>query len=122
MQLIAHPQTFNVWQGPSALAPVTLRGMEPAWEQDTKPTNYRLKDGDTVELLADAKGDFSNGNFLVPPGTHGVVAIARTPRVFTRAENKSLYFANVDVQIDGKKGRIRVPHGVLRIIQAARLN
>jgi hypothetical protein len=122
MQLLAQQTPSKVWQGPSALAVASTRSIEPAWQDDTKPTNYRLKDCDRVELKADARGDFSDGKFVVPAGTVGVVVTARTPRVFTRSENKSIYFANVDVLVDGKKGRIRVPHGALRIIPATRMH
>lgn len=115
MQLFS-VENANVWPGVSALQPMASRGEDPAWKDDTKATNYRLKDGDSVELKIATKGDFSKGNFLVPSGTKGVVAVARTPRV--RCGNiKSVYFANVDIEIDGIKGRIRVPHGVLRILR-----
>jgi hypothetical protein len=117
MQTLAQPLERNVWHGGSALVSVTTRSLDPAWDKDTEGTNYRLKDGDSVELKSDARGDFSNGCFMVPAGTKGLVAIARTPRVLSHAGTKSLYFANVDVEIDGRKGRIRVPHGALQIVR-----
>jgi hypothetical protein len=103
----------SVWPGASALTPFYRNQRDPAWENDNKPTNYRLQDGDTVTLTQDTKGQFSNGSFTVPAGTSGVVITARTPRVIVRGVNKSSCFANVDVIVDGHKGRVRVPHGAL---------
>lgn len=88
--------------------------LDAAWEGDTKPTNYKLRTGDKVTLLAETKGDFSTGYFLVPSGVTGVVVNARTPRVVRGPKTKSAYFANVDILVDGCKGRIRVPHGALK--------
>jgi hypothetical protein len=88
---------------------------DPAWDLDKKPTNYRLKNQDEVTLQRATKGDFSSGYFLVPEGTVGVVITARTPRVRMSAGDASHYFANVDVMVDGVKGRIRVPHSALKV-------
>jgi hypothetical protein len=96
-----------------------VRGVTPdaTWDDDTKPTNYSLKAGDAVTLCISTKGDFSTGVFVVPAGTTGKVVNARTPRVTRRIGSKSAYFANVDVYIEGTRGRIRVPHGVLRKVR-----
>lgn len=115
MQTSNAVQKFNVWSGVSALRAFTSRGLDAAWANDNQPTNFRLKDQDHAVLSCDTRGEFSNGYFLVPKGTKGVVRTARTERVVQRDGCKSQYFANVDVEIDGVKGRIRVPHGALRI-------
>lgn len=95
-----------------------------AWDKQYRVgTNYRLKDGDVVQLLATASVD----GYLFDPatnqstwdrmcvlaGTSGIVAIARTPRVCS-VKGESLYFANVDVQLMGETLRIRVPHRAVR--------
>lgn len=85
-----------------------------AWEQDTGRTNYKLQANDVVTLKVATKGDFSAGRFLVPQETVGVVVNPRTPRVVRKPGTNSAYFANVDVVVDGAKGRIRVPHSALR--------
>jgi hypothetical protein len=102
------------WPGASMLKVFNRSDSDAAWENDNKRTNYHLCDGDTVILKVDTKGQFSNGYFTVPAGTQGIVINARTTRVAMFAGNQSKYFANVDVIIDGQKGRIRVPHGALR--------
>ena len=102
------------------LAPCDPRSVDDkAWDDDVQPTNYKLCDGDTVELNVPTRGDFSAGYFLVPSGTLGKVVHARTPRVVRRPGTKSAYFANVDVEVDGCRGRIRVPHGVLKRVKPA---
>jgi hypothetical protein len=106
--------TGPTWPGASALKVFNRNDCDAAWENDTRPTNYRLRDGDTVVLKTDTKGQFLNGYFTVPAETSGVVVTARTARVAVFDGTKSQYFANVDVVIDGKTGRIRVPHGALR--------
>lgn len=118
MQTATSARKFNVWAGASALQAFTSRGLDPAWANDNQPTNRSLKDSDTVILNCDTKGDFSNGTFLVPKGTPGIVRTARTARVVVRDGCKSQFFANVDVEIDGVKGRVRVPHGALRIVRS----
>lgn len=85
-----------------------------AWEGDTGRTNYKLQANDVVTLKVATKGDFSAGYFLVPQETVGVVVNPRTPRVVRKPGTKSAYFANVDVVVDGAKGRVRVPHSALR--------
>jgi hypothetical protein len=109
--------TGKPWAGASALVLLASRSEDPAWEGDTKRTNYNLVEGDVVRLLSDTKGNFSYGTYLVPTGTLGKVAFARTPRVVRGKNTKSAYFANVEVVIDGQVGRIRVPHGTLKIVR-----
>lgn len=115
MQQAISTATKSAWPGASALNAFNRNDRDAAWENDDKPTNYRLRDGDQVVLQIETKGQFSNGNFTVPAGTAGVVIRARTARVVLSAQTKSKYFANVDVLVDGVKGRIRVPHGALRM-------
>lgn len=78
----------------------------------TSPTNYRLKDGAVVATKAQT---LTSKKKSVPAGTLGTVIHARTPKVI-HEKGTSLYFANVDVKIDGKTERIRVPHGALEIL------
>lgn len=86
---------------------------DPSWDLDG-PTNYRLKDGDQVQLVSEAVGDCSAGFAKLPAGTVGTIAVARTPKVRQRV-GSSLYFANVDCLIDGLgKVRVRVPHGAIQ--------
>lgn len=80
-------------------------------------TNYRLRDGDLVELTAPVRidgywlpnphgrGSWDAGHML--PGVVGKVVKARTPCVFRRTEQDPAYFANVDVDVPG--------HGIIRI-------
>lgn len=109
--------TGKPWTGPSALALLASRAEDLAWLNDTKKTSYKLVEGDTVKLLFDTKGHFSYGTYLVPKETLGKVAVARTSRVTRGKGTNSAYFANVDVEIDGQVGRIRVPHGALKVIR-----
>ncbi len=91
---------------------------DPAWEQFSDcPTNYRLADGDKVTLNADTIGDGSD-YVIVTKGTTGIVVTARTPKVAMPRLSRSrlppsLYFANVDVELAGRRYRLRVPHGAL---------
>lgn len=107
----------------SALAPTTLpeasssRDRDPAWEADNGLDNPRLADGDRVTLVHATLGDFSRGLFLVPAGTEGVVVCAKTARVWVRKGRKARYFANVDVEIEGVRGRCRVPHNALQKVR-----
>jgi hypothetical protein len=78
----------------------------------TSPTNYRLKDGAVVATKADT---LTSNKKFVPAGTLGTVIRARTPKVI-HEKGTSLYFANVDVELDGRTERIRVPHGALKIL------
>jgi hypothetical protein len=78
----------------------------------TSPTNYRLKDGTIVATRAQT---LTSKKEPVPAGTVGTVIYARTPKVF-HEKGTSLYFANVDVEVDGRTERIRVPHGALKIL------
>jgi len=90
--------------------------LDKAWELDYV-TNYKLANGDTVDLLGDTAGDFSEGYVLVPKGTKGVVIQARTPKV-KQKRGTGLYFANVDCEMEGIGAvRIRVPHNALHIIR-----
>lgn len=95
------------------------RVVDEAWTMhfNNKPTNYKLKDGDKVVLLAQTIGSGSITNVSVPAGVNGVVKIARTARTYRMPGVTSCYFANVDVIVDGKTFRVRVPHGALRIVQ-----
>jgi hypothetical protein len=87
-------------------------------------TNYRLKDGDRVLLLEPAKVDSywyddvhcprgSYESHYMLPNTIGTVVKARTPCV-TSIGGKTCYFANVDVEYNGTKHRVRVYHSVLK--------
>ncbi|WP_194725549.1 hypothetical protein [Noviherbaspirillum malthae] len=78
----------------------------------TSPTNYRLKDGAVVATKAET---LTSNKKFVPAGTLGTVIRARTPKVI-HEKGTSLYFANVDVELDGRTERIRVPHGALKIL------
>lgn len=82
-----------------------------AWGLDNRKTNYRLADGDAVELISRTRGDANKGYIAVPAGTRGIVIHAKTPRV--RGQG---YFANIDCTMDGVEGlvRVRVPHNALR--------
>lgn len=79
-------------------------------------TNYRLKDGAIVATKAQT---LTSSKKSVPPGTFGTVIWARTPKVI-HEPGTSLYFANVDVDLDGTIERIRVPHGALQIVTSVR--
>jgi len=95
---------------------------DPAWADDTYSTNYRLRDGQRVRLLKGTIGDaplHSSGfGIIVPPGAEGKVKRARTPRTSRSKGSKSLYFANVGIDIPeefgGGKTIIRVPHSALK--------
>jgi hypothetical protein len=89
-------------------------------------TNYKLKDGDTVELLNPVKVDGyvfceatmtrgSWGKLTMLTGSSGVCIRARTPRVWAKP-GESLYFANVDIPYMGEIHRVRVKHNELRRI------
>lgn len=80
------------------------------------PTNYRLKDGAIVATKAQT---VTSTKRSVPAGTVGTVIHARTPKVI-HEPGTSLYFANVDVELDGRIERIRVPHGALRSVITTR--
>ena len=86
--------------------------------------NYRMKDGDRVELLKPARVDgywycpdtMSRGSWdrmHLLPGCVGVVIKARTPCVVA-GPNDPLYFANVDIPYGGTTHRVRVFHSDLR--------
>ena len=85
----------------------------PAWDNDTSRTNPKLVDGATVKLRTASVVHFSRFSALVDAGAQGVVIHARTPRVY----GPGVYFANVDITIDGQTGRARVPHNALTIIK-----
>lgn len=88
--------------------------IDEAWDQkfDRKPTNYKLKDGDQIELLAQTMAR----DVSVPAGTTGVVQRARTARTYRSPGVTSCYFTNVDVTINGEVLRVRIPHGAVKII------
>lgn len=95
-------------------------------------TNYRLRDGDTVELRSHHKADHgyvyhadvdigSYDNLHILSGTRGVVVRARTPSVL-RGRGESLYFANVDMQAyPGITVRVRCGHEHLTVVRRGRL-
>jgi len=85
----------------------------PAWDNDNFRTNPKLVDGAAVELNTAAVVHFSRFSALVDAGARGVVIRARTPRV----HGPGAYFANVDIAIEGKTGRARVPHNALTIVK-----
>ena len=89
-----------------------------AWEKyKTCPTNYRLKKGDIVELKCSTVVD---NRIIIPAGIVGEVICARTPRItepINKPKRMSLYFANVDCDINYQIVRIRVPHAALKIIK-----
>lgn len=83
-------------------------------------TNYRLKDGDEVVLLANARVDGYWYDALYAPfgcwdshyilkGSKGVVVKARTPSVVSE-HGKTEYFANIDVPNAGTVSRVRLHH------------
>lgn len=89
-------------------------------------TNYRLKDGDQVLLLDPARVDGywydevhnprgSYDSHYMLPNTIGTVIKARTPCV-TSKDGRTCYFANVDVEYNGTKHRVRVFHSTLKRI------
>ena len=83
-----------------------------AWDNDDGKDNPRLKDGDRVVLGLATLDDLGR---VVPAGTEGVVAWARTPRVFERKEFRPAhFFANVDTR---EGVRVRVPHSALRVLK-----
>lgn len=91
-----------------------------AWERDDGVTNYRLKDGDAVELVCKTIATGSHSVVRLASGTRGVVKHARTPRVNQpriRKPRTYIYFANVDVMLDSGVYRARVPHNALRRIK-----
>lgn len=90
---------------------------DPAWAADDGLDNPKLRDGQRVRLVVDTKGEFAYDTVRVPAGTEGRVACARTPRVYVRAGRKGHYFANVDIEVDGQTGRVRVPHHALTIVR-----
>lgn len=91
------------------------------------PTNYRLKDGDLVELLEPAH---VHGYFYDPilcpwgmweshwmlKGSIGKVIVARTPSV-TSVDGRTTYFANVDIEHNGMVSRVRVNHPKIRKVR-----
>lgn len=90
-------------------------------------TNYRLRDGDTVELLEPTRVDgyippsdaFSRGTWDLMyflPGTVGTTIRARTPCVsaFKGGGENTCCFANVDISYMGKTYRVRVFHNTIR--------
>lgn len=90
----------------------------------TYPTNYRLKDGDSVILLEHTRVDGywydpvynpwgSWDSFFVLRGTEGVVVKARTPCVLA-PRGRTAYFANIDVMIHGRPYRVRVGHDKIK--------
>jgi hypothetical protein len=93
--------------------------MTEAWDDcfADAPTNYRLRDGDTVELLACTDADGSRADCCLLPGITGLVKVARTPRIFQPEKGASLYFANVDFLVNGDVFRARIPHAALRRVK-----
>lgn len=98
----------------------STRQDEPAWRIDDGKTNYRLKAGDKVRLIAMAVGD-GRCKVWVPPGPVGKVVNARTPRVVQPHQRKPgeyIYFANVDfTDEDATVYRVRVPHCALQKVR-----
>lgn len=87
-----------------------------AWGKDDQKTNYRLRDGQLVILKTSTRGECSRGYATIPAGTKGVVARARTPRVTSPTGHG--YFANVDVEIEDIRFRIRVPHNAVKVARS----
>lgn len=91
-------------------------------------TNYRLREGDTVQLLEPARVD---GYWYDPTfaphgcwvshyilrGSVGKVIRARTPKVL-RVGSKSLYFANIDIEHNGVKSRVRLEHHLFKKLRS----
>lgn len=93
--------------------------VDEAWLNDAGSDNQRLKDGALVRLRYATVGDPPHGcrshGLMVPAGSTGIVAYARTPRVCRKTGSTVLYFANVDVNTELGISRVRVPHSALRI-------
>ncbi len=83
-----------------------------AWDGDDQKTNYRLCNGDFVMLMKAARGECSRGYAVIPAGSKGVVCNARTPRAVSPTGNG--YFANIDIELDGTRFRVRVPHNAVK--------
>lgn len=81
--------------------------------------DHNLRDGDTVELKADTRGEFDAGNFIVPGGTLGTVIEARVNRPTIAAGETARHCARVDVIIEGCLGHLKVPHAALRVLTQA---
>lgn len=95
-------------------------------ETQVSPTDYRLKDGDTVQLLQPAPVDgywydpvyAPRGywkSFYVLSGTVGRVVRARTPCV----TGPATYFANIDVVVSGQTHRVRLTHDQFKKVRAS---
>ncbi len=97
-----------------------------------KAVNYKLKEGDLVELLEPAsvsgywfcrdtmlRGCWENMSLLA--GCAGRVITARTPCV-TAKPGQPMYFANVDVDYMGSSHRVRVFHSALRKVRKPNCN
>lgn len=95
---------------------------------DPNYINYRLKAGDKVTLVNPAKvagywhdpvyeprGRWES-HFMLP-GCVGTVIAARTPCVSYAPGKEPAYFANVDIEHNGTKSRIRVFHKELRKVR-----
>jgi hypothetical protein len=78
--------------------------------------DHDLRDGDTVQLKADTRGEFAAGNFIVPGGTLGTVTEARANRPTIAVGETARHYAKVDVIIEGCLGHIKVPHVALRVL------
>ena len=90
-------------------------------------TNYRLKDGDRVEILYPAKVDgyWQDDKFVargcweshyIVAGTEGVVVRARTPSVRSD-DGLTEYFANIDINHCGIVSRVRLHHDQFRRVK-----
>ena len=94
------------------------RTRDPAWDEDSGKTNYKLRRGDRVALNTPTVGEGGGrGVFgaLIPRGAVGEVVHARSVRVTRkRVTGWSQYFANVDFTApNGDVFRARVPHSAI---------
>jgi hypothetical protein len=105
-----------------------LRSTGESMFKDKFKTNYRMKDGDAVELLNPARVDgywyepkhMASGswdNHFMLTGCRGIVVKARTPCVVS-PDGRTRYFANVDIEHHGVKSRVRVYHSELKRLPA----
>lgn len=96
----------------------------------SRGVNYRMMDGDTVQIVKPCeikqywhcqdsmtRGSWSFASVL--PGTVGKVIKARTPCVSLR-KNEPIYFANVDILIEGNIYRVREYHSHFKKIRGCK--
>jgi len=81
---------------------------------DQKPSNYALKKGMQVELVAQTLGQFG---VVIPAKTRGMLVDPKIPRRRRGPGVSSLYIAQVKATFDGIEHTLMVPHGALRIVK-----